>query len=749
MGFQNSGSHIICKKQAEVISFSDTAGYGGTFWKGRKIAIECNGISHKVLASIPPEYRVCLARHHHDNVSIDTDTMIWMADTFVKEFCILCMKFKLVFPSLWKYYPTDKQSEIQKATKMYDCVDVIGEHRYKAKQNYDLYKKTKRRDEYLKDKDTNIGAGCVIPDCIMANVFMRLTKCGLKVTIPPAEFDATGARRFKDGWDVIVFSRDADIPLYPCGNSLAGGRILFPEPGHLKVFDVALKREMIRTHFAVDVPDDKLRFFLCEVVLLFCALFCPHDYHYRLSPAAKHCYTNSTGIGLRKFVEIANSVGKILNDAVSGFADKFSASDRASVMSNPQQVRDFLDHLIAVHENQPSHSKMVESTNVTCVQARDAVLAFVQQPVSFLPGRGIFVGSCFKKFKYEGACSESCMEREQTIYTLREDGIEWNANAKPPKILLRHTMNHFQFNMHLFEGAFDGQYCAFTECCDVLLGRAATVDSTQFQFASMPIADDPMRRAVLQRGHELVLMKGKSPQSYGCKGKEKSDYKDGQFYTPHIILEVNVIDGVIAPPGSGGSISTDGILWYSCQCKSGAKLCRHIKACLVSLSRVREEDMATNHSYANYWRKKFSGPEISEEPTKVRELQTQKEYISDVLPPDTAEHEIIDMMKYNHPGSKCDSSEKLESTINDGVSTLIKRAMKKGGSGIIRKRRSSNKEKIDAMLKKARDSASFITPDYERLRRANEEFCKVLKCKRPGAQFHRECDFAPHDPITE
>eukprot|EP00041_Stephanoeca_diplocostata_P011913 m.197889 g.197889 ORF g.197889 m.197889 type:complete len:744 (-) comp18725_c0_seq10:143-2374(-) len=740
MGFGSNGKTIICKEKAEVVSFDAYSGSGATFWKNRRIAIECNGLSHKVMAQLPAEYCTYLARHHHHGFGMDIDTMTWIANAFLRELCTQCSKYHLVFPSLWQHYSEDTRAKVKATIKMYKCVDIVAEHRYKPKANYDRYK-AELRKEHLSSRKNTMGA--VIPDCIMAIIFTKLQASGFHVTVPPAEFDATGAHRFATGWDTMVFSKDADIPLFPSGVLANTGRILFPDGNKLTVFDKNMKCEMIRTHFGAE-PATDCEFYLYEVLLLFCALFCPHDYHYAHDASKALLYTNRTGIGIDGFQKIVKSIGTTARAHLHTFLTQNGLISESKTMPDRRIVPVFLDFILLHHEKHCEDALTAKRTNSgssVCGRAKSAVLAFVNQNKSLVEGQGIYCGKNFVAFKYEGACSDTCMglADQAYVYTLARHEIKWQTAMQAPRILYKDTMYHFQYNMHLFKGAQDGQYCAYTESAGTLLGRVAVVEASDFKYAQLEMKDDPLRRKELPDNHELILVQGKSPQSFGCKGKENEGRK-GAFYYPLIILEVSTVDGVILQPGFGSSTCKDGILWYCCAaCKSGDTLCRHIKSCLVSLSRVREEDWATNHNYDKYWQQCKAAP-ITEEPTRIAELQTANVYLSDCVP-DANEAELSDMVAFKSP-SETTTDPGTDKIITKGMKKKFQKALKKGGTGIIRKRASTNSDTIVSLQQRASKLADGIVPDYVALRKKHDEFKRHKKSEKWHVNFHRDCDFA-------
>ena len=51
----------------------------------------------------------------------------------------------------------------------------------------------------------------------------------------------------------------------------------------------------------------------------------------------------------------------------------------------------------------------------------------------------------------------------------------------------------------------------------------------------------------------------------------------------------------------GPSPVGDGILFYMCGCKCGMILCRHVRALLLGISRVRLTDMGSSTTDVKYW----------------------------------------------------------------------------------------------------------------------------------------------------
>lgn len=178
------------------------------------------------------------------------------------------------------------------------------------------------------------------------------------------------------------------------------------------------------------------------------------------------------------------------------------------------------------------------------------------------------------------------------------------------------------------------RYCAFDDVL-TLAQRIDIINGKKFKMVQLLVTEDPLKRAKLKHNRQLWLIQAAVPQSYGTQQKVKDPTdgtdlrdKDGD-YVVHIIVEIDIESGKITGAGEGESAASDGILWYKCRCKNGARLCTHIKAILVALSRIRVAEMS-NHSFATYW-----SPVSHKTPfgkaVKVVELMTTRVYLSDIM----------------------------------------------------------------------------------------------------------------------
>ena len=299
--------------------------------------------------------------------------------------------------SAWKIYVCEPELydkagiEIPpKCTKPVKVV-VIGEGSYGPKQNYDGYKAEKLRSERISDSK-----GCVTPDCIMRLVYHKLSCNSISTSIPPAEFDATAAERVRSGCDVIVVSRDADIPLYPWGHSTLGGRIFFPDKGASKLLciDREHKLMILQTHFQQSATilmenSDRIRVF--EVCLLVCALHLPHDYHYIPYDKAKYKFSNATGIGWSKISQIMR---KLATSICPQKLEELTRLDSQDVIAS---LRDTVD---SVKSGFPA-------------RACTAAIQFLSQPVLNIAHDAYPLS----EYVYVKSCKEKC-NHNYTMYSI-------------------------------------------------------------------------------------------------------------------------------------------------------------------------------------------------------------------------------------------------------------------------------------------------------------------------------------------
>ena len=132
-----------------------------------------------------------LARHHHDQVPLKKGNASVYADRFVVKFTEYLKRLGISLPVGTSPEGIDPPT----------AIEVIGEHTYAAKSEYDRLK-AKNRWGHFERKEWSDAV--VLPDCVMRAVFQRLRQQGVVVTAPVAEFDATGAHRCRQGAIVIV-----------------------------------------------------------------------------------------------------------------------------------------------------------------------------------------------------------------------------------------------------------------------------------------------------------------------------------------------------------------------------------------------------------------------------------------------------------------------------------------------------------------------------------------------------------------
>ena len=259
-------------------------------------------------------------------------------------------------------------------------------------------------------------------------------------------------------------------------------------------------------------------------------------------------------------------------------------------------------------------------------RATTASLQFLDQPHT--PNK-IFGASNVYDYQYVGTCTQVCDGRPK-MFTLNTDQIDWTRMRSPPKITTRGVLRHFEHCIHADNGAADNTYSAFDEFID-LIPRIHEIPEGSFECASLGIEHDPCKRDKLPHGNVLMAIRAKSPQSYGVKGKEKTEHREDSHYKPVVIVEVSSVDGAIIAAPHSISSSNDGILWSFCVCPNGM-LCRHIKTMLIAMSRFKEEDYATNHTFSKYWQSKSIGKiQTLDKPLRIRHAMTFKPFLSDIL----------------------------------------------------------------------------------------------------------------------
>lgn len=170
-----------------------------------------------------------------------------------------------------------------------------------------------------------------------------------------------------------------------------------------------------------------------------------------------------------------------------------------------------------------------------------------------------------------------------------------------------------------------------------LVSRIDLIPASSWEVVELGLDEDPLGREKLKPNRMLMLFRARAPQSYGTQQKVKADVvgepdaRDGHgHYLVEWIVEVDTTSGKVIGAGDGDSMAGDGVLWYRCACKSGTKLCRHVKGVLVAQSRICEADM-TNHSYARYWAPKSHAVADPAQPKRVVDVMVERVYLSDIL----------------------------------------------------------------------------------------------------------------------
>eukprot|EP00041_Stephanoeca_diplocostata_P029514 m.873413 g.873413 ORF g.873413 m.873413 type:complete len:709 (+) comp23572_c1_seq40:1607-3733(+) len=708
MGFGTAGSNLLLKKNARILDFNSS--FSADFWKNRRIAIEANGISHRFMSTLPEEYQRMLATHHHEKKCISCDSAHFVANGFVRYFLRLLSGWKLFVPEPELYTGTALEIPEDQSILPYS-IEIIGEALYAPKSNYDKFKAEKSRQ----DHQISESKGGVMPDCIMRLVFQKLQCSSISISKPPAEFDATAADRASCGFDVIVVSCDADIPLYPWSHRGLRGRIFFPHKNSSKLmcFDRDHKLKILQKHFGVDLEfllesDDHIRIF--EVSLLICALHLPHDYHFTSHDKAKYGYSNATGIGWTKLPKMMHRLAT---------AVRVSMGDLIA-LQNQDVAQSLQHHIVSVKQGFPA-------------KACAAALHFINQPVlqSTEVERHL---QDLAEYEYVGSCSELCAHG-YSVYTMPIGILEWRKMESPPKILTSDVLNHFETRMRTDNGASTGTYSALNEFLD-MLPRIHEIPENSFECALVDVEYDPSKRQSLSGGNSLIAIRAKSPQSYGVKGKEKTEHREDAHYKPIAIVEVSPINGAV--------LADNGILWHQCICPNGM-LCRHVKTMLLALSRFREEDYATNHTFAKYWQDKSSKKiQVSNTPLQLRFASTHRPFLNDILGKKNIGPE--DLKRLFSGQAKTD----IDIETGDIVATQSAIAHAQKRRRINRRRRSGSQAAIEAMdsqTRKAKEEFAKLQPDWTRLRfLCNERYRTTGKY----CNFHRECDIAnAHDILYE
>eukprot|EP00041_Stephanoeca_diplocostata_P023868 m.595058 g.595058 ORF g.595058 m.595058 type:complete len:717 (+) comp22399_c1_seq32:320-2470(+) len=708
MGFGSAGSNLLMKKSMPVIDFKNE--HSACYWQNRKLVIEANGVSHRFMASLPSQYQRIMALHHHKGVSISSDSAHFLSDGYVTYF--------LKMLSGWKIYIDEPEMyakagvELPGKCSRPQHIEVIGEGTYPPKNNYDLFK---ARKSFLEHTEHSDAKGFVMPDCIMRLIFQKLQCKSISVLVPPAEFDAAAAEKVRQGHDVIVVSRDADIPLHPWCYSAKGGRIFFPHTGNstLLCIDRKSKLLILSSHFGDDrefSQTDNSIIRVYEVMLLLCALHLPHDYHYIPSETATYGFSNATGIGWRTVLPLIRKLAPMVKQKEHDL----------SQLSNQNIIHSISGEIHSVGKGFPA-------------RATAAALQFLNQPHA--SNTNTNARDSISVYKYVGTCSKVCDNRRK-LFSVNTERLDWVRMRSPPKIMTRHIIRHIEICMYADNGAAEKTYRAFDEFMD-LIPRIHEIPEESFECASLGLASDPYEREKLPHDNALMAIRAKSPQSYGVKGKEKTEHREDSHYKPVVIVEISHVNGAIIAPPHGVSSAKDGILWSFCVCPNGM-LCRHIKTMLIAMSRFKDEDYATNHTFSKYWQNKSTGKiQASGKPLRIRHAMTHKPFLSDIFGQGNVGPEnILGLLPETYEN---DIDVETGETMESGTVMAIERA--RNNRRINRKRRSGSQslEPLDSKQSKIQSMMKELTPgiDWKRLRKLCDSRFATTGIY---ANYHREAD---------
>ena len=201
MGFSSTGAALLNKVGVPKLSNP-----GAAFWTGKKITLELQAFCHIIWTQLDVNYAMAVAKHHHENVPLDTDTVHVIAEKFVYIVTKKCNGWSVFFPN-----QTGKPQGVGAPTS----IEFVLEHEYEPKTFCTLQRRNDSAAAFAK-KEWKKSA--VFPDCIMKEALRQLKTLGCILTLPPAEADGTLSRRARSGNWVFVCSKDSDIPMQNLGS---------------------------------------------------------------------------------------------------------------------------------------------------------------------------------------------------------------------------------------------------------------------------------------------------------------------------------------------------------------------------------------------------------------------------------------------------------------------------------------------------------------------------------------------------
>lgn len=160
--------------------------------------------------------------------------------------------------------------------------------------------------------------------------------------------------------------------------------------------------------------------------------------------------------------------------------------------------------------------------------------------------------------------------------------------------------------------------------------------------------DNPVRNNVKIT---VVVIKAKSPQSYGTMMKVKDRDRDKGYCTVHIAAEVDVASGLVLRSNGSGH-GGYGVFWTQCKCKSPYKFCRHVIVLLIAISRLDETQVMTATTGTSYWKgMSRTNPVDQDERNRalpIAELTPNYTYLSDVHGRQVQKEDMEGLFGYVH-----------------------------------------------------------------------------------------------------
>jgi len=616
---------------------------------GCLLAYELHGAVHPCLSKCTKDQKQMLTAHHHEGRHLGGNAQL-VANKLIGYVKADLVTLKIQLPG----------SKPRAGWVTPKTVEIIGESQYGPKAGLNAVKASSSTAAYAAHQ---YGGAAVLPDCVTRLVARWCaSQSGLVFTDPPAECDGTSAARAASqpppGHAAVhsyVRSNDSDLVTFPYGAADWTMLLKGSESDTFRVYDRAHKARTIATLLGYEdgVPgvaeNDYSMYTSVEALFLVVLSFSKHDYSWREFPDGRH--SNKTGVGAQKLEALFLEAGERARDSADPL---LKPTDCATAPTLHVLVANWFWRVM-----NPAHKSIgTEQRFATPAKVLAVVLAFANHPVA--TGAGTATAMKFWKvidagthqatlsdtdhrstthYTYQGKCASCSIDptaaaaaaeasvdyvRLCAVFKKISDVEEGGEVGFAPRMTLSWVITH----LSKYHGTLDwGDSHHNNDTLNFalpLIDRVKLIKDLKVGTPAPNLLPDSVdSRFKNNPKYRIIVIRAKSPQSYGTMMKVKEAARDKGFYSLHITVVVEVATGIVVE-----------VLQTKCFCRSPHAYCRHVVVVLIACSRLELDQYMTCTNGGSYWkgsaRANASDADIQNRALPISELTPDYTYVSDV-----------------------------------------------------------------------------------------------------------------------